>query len=674
MRVLVVVLSLLFSSGAFSARPRALEQQPEREVFHIYKLQHRIGRELYEVRRAGDTLVTATNAEWNFIGTPVRLNATLRTTREHAPLYLLARGQTSTMSDVDVEVTIAGGTATIRERGSTRTATAINRSALSTHYPPLAIEQAMLRRWHALGRPDTLPLIPAGALHVAVGGRDTVESLGRAVVLERLRVHGVIWGMQTVWLDAQQNLVAVVGADAELDRLEGIRDGYQAALSFFVRRSVSDAVADLGARARTVAPVAEGRVALRVGVLIDGTDRTPIQDAVIVVENGAIRAVGPRAQTQIPAGFREFDASAFTALPGLFDMHGHYEQVEWAPAGLAAGVTTVRDAANEFELATALRDAVERGAIPGPRMVLAGYIDGGEHPLGAMIARTADEARALVRRYHAAGYKQIKIYQSVPPRLVAAIAAEAHRLSLTVTGHVPTGMDALEFVRAGADQINHLGSLTAVLRPRPQAGQPAQPIDLDSPAAREAIRFFLERRTVLDPSLARGEQQRHVKGRPFSNIEPGAASAPRELRFSLDNVGLTEEAAERARPGFQRSLQIVGALHKAGIPIVLGTDLVVPGHSIHRELELAVQAGLTPLQALQAATIVPARALGLEAEAGTVEIGKRADIVLVRGDPLRSISDTRNVAYVMTRGRLYEPVPLWAMVDFRPALASGREP
>ncbi|MGH7471813.1 MAG: amidohydrolase family protein, partial [Longimicrobiales bacterium] len=666
---------LLVSGSDHTHRPLpAAAQQTERGTFHLYKLQNRVGREMYEVRRAGDTLITSTTAEWNFIGTPVRLSATLRTTRDRAPLHLVIRGALSTRSDINLEVTVAGGTSAVRERGVTRTVAAINRAGLTTHYPPLAIEQALLRRWHSLGRPDSLSLLPTGALRVTTRGRDTVQMQGRPIVLERLSVHGVIWGLQSVWLDTRQNLIAVVGADAELDRFEGIREGYEHTLPLFVRRSVSDAMADLSARARTVQPVAEGRLAMRVGVLIDGTERAPIQDAVVLIENGLIRAVGARAQVQIPAGFREYDASEFTAIPGLFDMHGHYQQVEWAPAGLAAGVTTVRDAANELELATALRDAIERGPVLGPRMVLAGYIDGGQHPLGSMIARTADQARALVRRYHEAGYQQIKIYQSLPPAFVPVIAEEAHRLQMTVTGHVPTGMNALEFVRAGADQINHLGSITSVLRPSPQPGAAAQAIDLNSAQAQEAIRIFIERRTVLDPSLARAEQQRHVKGRAFSTVEPGAASAPRELRFSLDNVGLSEDAATRAQPGFQRSLQIMAALHKAGIPIVLGTDLVVPGHSIHRELELAVLAGLTPLQALQAATIVPARALGLEREAGSIETSKRADIVLVRGDPLRSISDTRNVAFVMTRGRLYPPVPLWAMAGFRPALSNERNP
>src|SRR4029077_15666151 len=122
---------------------------------------------------------------------------------------------------------------------------------------------------------------------------------------------------------------------------------------------------------------------------------------------------------------------------------------------LAAGVTTARDAGNELELATGLREAIRDGRVPGPRLLLAGLIDGGPNGLGVHLAATAEEARAEVRRYHDAGYQQIKIYQSLPPSLVATIEEEAHRSNMTVTGHVPTGMNALQFVEAGADQINH---------------------------------------------------------------------------------------------------------------------------------------------------------------------------------------------------------------------------
>ncbi|HEU4536235.1 MAG TPA: amidohydrolase family protein, partial [Polyangiaceae bacterium] len=126
-----------------------------------------------------------------------------------------------------------------------------------------------------------------------------------------------------------------------------------------------------------------------------------------------------------------------------------------------------------------------------------------------------------------------------------------------------------------------------------------------------------------------------------------------------------EKAAERAA-AFDKYLALLRAMHRAGVPVVAGTDISVPGHSVHRELELYVQAGFTPMEALQAATIVPARAMRLEAEAGTVEPGKRADLVVVAGDPLADVSNVRKVSLVVARGKAYDPAELWRVAGFSP--------
>jgi imidazolonepropionase-like amidohydrolase len=126
------------------------------------------------------------------------------------------------------------------------------------------------------------------------------------------------------------------------------------------------------------------------------------------------------------------------------------------------------------------------------------------------------------------------------------------------------------------------------------------------------------------------------------------------------------ESSEVREKIFQKEVAIVGALHRAGVPIVAGTDQSVPGHSLHRELELYVQAGFTPLEAIQAATTVPARVMGLDKELGTIETGKRADLILINGDPLQDIHNTRNVEYVITNGTMYHTAELWQSAGFKP--------
>jgi len=364
-----------------------------------------------------------------------------------------------------------------------------------------------------------------------------------------------------------------------------------------------------------------------------------------------------------------FDAQGMTVLPGLWDMHAHATQSEWFPVSLATGVTTMRDAANELEFIVPLRDAVNSGKALGPRLLLAGYIDSGTHPLGAITAETPEEAVAAVKRYHLAGFEQIKVYQSLKPALVAVVTAEAHRLGMSVTGHVPTGMNVFSAVEAGMDQVNHINFLARVTYPRdfkPQPGVTPPPFDLTSPVAQDNLRFLKRAGTVVEPTLARLELNYHSREETFSAVEPGVHKLPYELAAPLASMGIPASIKQRGKQLLEQSLKLTGALHRAGIPLVVGSDLAVPGHSIFRELELLVAAGLSPAEAVQAATLVPARVMRMEKESGTVETGKRADFIIVDGDPLKTISDIRKTKYVASQGRLYECAALWRSVGFMP--------
>lgn len=638
--------------------------------FSIYKLQHLVGAETWALATGATRTLTA---QWAFtyIGSHVALRETLTALADGTPVRLEAQGQTSTLTDIDLDVEVpasdSAGAGDIRivERGRERRIPRPPLFFTIPHYPPAAIEEALYRYWLSHGRPRALPLLPDGAVAFEYRGDDTLPGAA-SIVARRYSVSGLLWGRQSMWATEDGHIIALVGGDAELDRLEEVRDGFEASLPSFVAGAVRDGLADLAAAARTAPPARDGAYAIVGARLIDGTGAAPVQDAVVIVRDGRIEAAGPRRSVRAPAGLPRELARGKTIIPGLWDMHVHFEQVEWPAAQLAAGVTTARDVGNELELATGLRDAIAAGQVPGPRLLLAGLIDGAPDGLGVFLAATPDEARAVVQRYHAAGYQQIKIYGSLPPPLVPVVTAEAHRLGMTVTGHVPRGMNARQFVEAGADQINHLGYVLVAVQAPPPAGQPWPPPDLESPAAREAIAFFKAHGTVLDPTLARSEQNVHPKDSAFAVYEPGAAHAPPALLDVLNASGSAREVAQTRMLTFQHVIPLVPALARAGIPIVAGTDLVVPGHSIARELELYVRAGMTPMEALQAATIVPARVMGLDRESGTIERGKRADLVILDGNPLEGISAVRRVHAVVAAGRLYRPAPLWRMAGFTP--------
>jgi hypothetical protein len=232
-------------------------------------------------------------------------------------------------------------------------------------------------------------------------------------------------------------------------------------------------------------------------------------------------------------------------------------------------------------------------------------------------------------------------------------------------------MNHLELVQAGVDQINHiqrglLGRLVSRSRP-PDPARAYLEIDLGSVEVRSLVDAFLRHGTVVDPTLALSE----LRSRPavlLHEIEPGAARMPPLVAANIErsNPGVPANQAETARAEFRKHLAVLVMLHRAGVPIVAGTDIGVPGHSLHRELELYVEAGMTPLEAIQSATVVSARAMRLLDDVGTIEAGKRADLIIVDGDPLRSIREIRNVRFVIANGRMYDTAALWRSVGWTP--------
>lgn len=660
-----VLLLLLLSVFVF----QALGQVVESGKFRLHKFEQAIGEETYEIRREGNSLVVKSDFKFTDRGSPVPLTATLRMRPDLTPEAFEIKGNTARASTIDTAVSINGKSATIREGKETRQASVPARFFTIAGYAPTVVQQMMMRYLAAGKIKGKLATLPGGEVTVEKRGTDGIKIGDKTVELDRYSISGLIWGRESVWLDREKNLVALVCVDAEFDHFEALREGYESALPVFVDKAAADGMAALAEVSNRLSPAAKGALVITNANLIDGTGKAPVSDAVIVMENGRITQVGTRSSVKIPKGAKIFDARGKYVLPGLWEMHAHFEQVEWGPVYLAAGVTTVRDVGNEFEFMTSVRDAIKSGRGLGPRILLAGIVDG-DHPtaLGVIRAFTPEEARRVVNRYHDAGFQQIKIYSSIKPEIVKEITAEAHRLGMTVTGHVPRGMNAIQAVEAGMDQINHIQYLPPVLVPKDFKPTPGvvPKIDLESPEAKRTIQFFKDHNTVFDPTVALFEWILRPASVPYAQIEPGAAKLPRELYAPINNTGVPPEREASSRATLDLFLKIIGALHRAGIPIVAGTDQVVPGHSLLREIELYVQAGFTPMEAIQAATIVPARVMKMDKDSGTVEAGKFADLILVEGNPLDKISNIRNSKYVVTNGRMYDTAQLWQSVGFKP--------
>ncbi|MGH9409465.1 MAG: amidohydrolase family protein, partial [Vicinamibacterales bacterium] len=370
----------------------------------------------------------------------------------------------------------------------------------------------------------------------------------------------------------------------------------------------------------------------------------------VIVRNNRIERVGPADRTPVPRGMPVVDVTGKTILPGLWDSHAHVGQVEWGPVYLAAGVTNARDMGGEFAIVTALRDAWNSGRALGPHLVLAGLVDGtGPGAFGAVTAGTPEEARAVVARYKAANFQQMKVYQIMQRPQVAAVIDAAHRAGMTVTGHVPTGLTLHDVVEMGYDNVAHL-----VVRGAPGSDE-----------LRDTIAFLQAHHTVMDPTISWNEMLGRSADTPLVSIEPGLAHVAPVLRRLLESANGGSITPEQARQRLERSLAIIKALYDAGIPIVVGTDKGVPGVSVDRGIELYVQAGIPPMDAIREATAIPARAFGVSDETGTLTPGLRADLIVVDGNPLEHISDIRNVTLVCTNGRLYDASQLWLAGGFR---------
>jgi imidazolonepropionase-like amidohydrolase len=253
--------------------------------------------------------------------------------------------------------------------------------------------------------------------------------------------------------------------------------------------------------------------------------------------------------------------------------------------------------------------------------------------------------------------------------VLKAIAAEAHRLGMTVTGHVPSGITPFEAVEAGMDQINHL--VPAVYLSAFPKGTKSQfgalpAFNVDSEDTQRAIRFYKEHGTVLDPTMSVYDLTWRASDKPVEQTEPGALKVAPEIAPSLANTGVPSAISQKLHVGFDGALAFINALHRAGVPIVVGTDQTVPGYSVYREMELYVQGGMSPMDAIQAATIAPARAMKLDRDSGSVEPAKRADLIVLDANPLDSISNIRKVHMVFANGRMFHPAPLWRSVGFTP--------
>jgi imidazolonepropionase-like amidohydrolase len=666
-----------------NASPAAQAGQSASDVieegkFTLHKFEQPIGQETYQIALDGDTVAAQIHFKFTDRGTEVPLEVAFHSGIDLTPKSFEIKGKTSRQSSIDEDVEVFPDKVRLRDRDQWTETKVPAQFFTIAGYAPATMQMLLVRYWATHRNPEEIATLPGKRVKIEARGKDTIAVQGKEETLDRYTVEGLIWGRETLWFNEHRDLVAAITTDAEFDHFEAVLDGYESALGSFVSRAGADGMASLAEMSQKIAGSASGAtadgLALVGATLVDGTGSPAIPDAAVVIRKGRIVAAGPESQVKIPKRAQVIVARGKTILPGLWDMHAHFEQVEWGPIYLAAGATTVRDCGNEFEFITSVRDAIAAGNGLGPRILAAGIVDGpGPLRIGVERVDTPEQARQWVDKYHEAKFQQMKIYSSVKLPELKAVADEAHLLGMTVTGHVPEGLNAYQVIEAGQDQINHIVYIVDIMHPplpedssRMVRLEAVANLDFNSPEAQRAVAFLKAHRTVLDPTLSVFELGTASTAKPTASFEPGVLKVAPELAAQLADVGPPRPDADLREKAFAKMVAAVGVLHHAGITIVAGTDQTVPGYSLYREIELYVKAGFTPMEAIQAATIVPARVMGLDRELGTVEAGKNADVIVLGANPLDNIHNIRTVEYVISGGKMYKCADLWRSVGFKP--------
>lgn len=523
-----------------------------------------------------------------------------------------------------------------------------------------------------------LPLIPNGSLSMRKVADATATSGTRSQPVQLLAFTGV--GLTPYFVWATTGDKPHVFASISPGWAQTIEKGWEAsaaALEARQKQAEQDVLDDMQ---RRLAHALDGTTLIRNARVFDSEQARLRPASNVLLRDGRIVSVDAASDA---AATHVVDAGGRVLLPGLFDMHGHVGRWEGG-LHMAAGVTTLRDMGNDNDELQQMIAEQKSGRLLMPQIVPAGFIEG-ESPMSArngFVIKDLDGARKAVDWYAAHGYPQIKVYNSFPKALLRETAAYAHARGLRVSGHVPAFMRAEEVVQQGYDEIQHINQLmlnflvddktdTRTLQRFYLPAEKTGTFDFDGKPMQDFIALLAKKQIVVDPTLTAFDFLRHRSGDMPQSYAAIADHLPPDVKrgFYAGNLEIPDDATEaRYRASHDKLVEFVGRLYKAGVPIVAGTD-DFPGFALHRELELYVQAGMTPPQALQVATWNGAKYARVLEDRGSIAAGKRADLILVEGDPTANIGDIRKVALVITGTTAYYPSEIHEALGIQPFAA-----
>jgi imidazolonepropionase-like amidohydrolase len=395
-----------------------------------------------------------------------------------------------------------------------------------------------------------------------------------------------------------------------------------------------------------------GTLAITHVTVVDVIDGRIVPNSTVTIRGKTIASVTENSAP--PRDAQVVDGQGAFLIPGLWDMHAHMEMTgaSWLQLYAANGVTGIRDMGSDLDLILTMRDATASGRVLGPRIFAAGPIlddAPGDWPF-RMRVKTAEEGRAAVQLLKRRDVDLIKVHDHTPRDAFFAIAEEARRERLPLAGHVPTDLTVEEAIDAGQGDIEHLSNQQ--LWKRCSGGEKYSP-----EACRPFFAMLARRRIWQTPTLVAWSELATI-GTPASAVSAShlayANTALRAMWAGNQRLFATPEAVRNMRAGAEVGGQVVSDMARAGVGILAGCDSMIAGFCVHDELAAMVRGGMTPLAALQTATVNPARYFGLEQTAGRIASGHRADVVLLDANPLADIANIGRIRAVMVAGRFLD--------------------
>jgi imidazolonepropionase-like amidohydrolase len=447
-------------------------------------------------------------------------------------------------------------------------------------------------------------------------------------------------------------------------------------------------------------PVASDLLVLTNVTVVDVRTGTLQPEQTVILNRNHIASVGPSKTAKYPRNAPSVNCRGLFLIPGLWDMHVHLVFGDWFPDAqeislplfIANGVTGVRDMGSEFDTVQGWRDEIEAGRLIGPRIYTSGPMLDGPKPRfpSSMAIGTPEDARRAVANLKRRGVDFIKLQSLIPREAVFAIAEEAKKQEIAFEGHVPDSVRASEMSAKGMKSFEHLIGIFEGSSPAEDdflKGNKTEGRFLgtyDPARAASLAELLAKNQTWQCPTLVWERGGNLIDATDFSKdtrvkYVPASWKNKTWKRFTDEiTQGYGSDDLATREKFLEKELEVVALLHKASVPFLAGTDTpagvyIFPGYSLHEELQRFVAAGFTPLEALQTATLNPARFFGVEEQSGSVEKGKFADLVLLTANPLEDIANTQKIAAVVANGRYYRRADLEKMLGGVEA-AARRQP